>query len=157
MIGRFIPCGLKLQDKSIRTIKTFSFWKLEDLLGHTSAESLLGGQKGMMSRDALPIHLFVWIRDACANLGESRNTPKMDCEPGKSKWLAKGNPEEMSHKSNSNCHDGVTQRFCLSTRTVLFFSPGKYFTCFTTFCLCGNSFLQSWMTRALVTDQWSTG
>ena len=97
----------------------------------------------MMSRDALPIHLFVWIRDACANLGESRNTPKMDCEPGKSKWLAKGNPEEMSHKSNSNCHDGVTQRFCLSTRTVLFFSPGKYFTCFTTFCLCGNSFLQS--------------
>ena len=30
---------------------------------------------------------------------------------------------------------------CLSTSTVLF-PPNKYFACFTTFCLCGNSFLQ---------------
>ena len=30
---------------------------------------------------------------------------------------------------------------CLSTSTVLF-SPNKYFACFTTFCLCGNSSLQ---------------
>ena len=63
----------------------------------------------MMSRDVLPLRLFVWVRDACANLGESENTPNMDCEPGKSKWLAKGNPEEMSCESNSNCHEGVTQ------------------------------------------------
>ena len=68
----------------------------------------------MMSRDALPIHLFVWVRDACANPGGSEHTPNMDCEPGKSKRLAKGNPEEMSRESNSNCHEGMTQRSSLS-------------------------------------------
>ena len=68
----------------------------------------------MMSRDALPIHLFVWVRDACENLGGAEHTPDMNCEPGKSKWLAKGNPEEMSHESNSNGHEGVTQRSSLS-------------------------------------------
>ena len=30
-------------------------------------------------------------------------------EPGTLKWLAKGNLEEMPHKSNSNCHKGTTQ------------------------------------------------
>ena len=29
------------------------------------------------------------------------------------------------------------------------FPPNKYFICFTTFYLCGNSFLQSWRARAL--------
>ena len=29
------------------------------------------------------------------------------------------------------------------------FPPNKHFTCFTTFLLCGNSFLQSWRARAL--------
>ena len=33
----------------------------------------------------------------------------------------------------------------------------KYFTYFSTFHLCGNSFLQSWRARALVTDHWSSG
>ena len=32
----------------------------------------------------------------------------MDCEPGNSKGLTKGNREETFHKSNSNCHEGVT-------------------------------------------------
>ena len=49
--------------------------------------------------------------------------------PSKSKWLAKGDPEEMPHKSDSNFHDGATQQLslslslpvCLSTPTVLFF------------------------------------
>ena len=55
--------------------------------------------------------------------------PNMNCEPGKSKRLAKGNPEEMPHKSNSNCQKDATQ--CLSlplsllmylfTPTILFF------------------------------------
>ena len=30
-----------------------------------------------------------------------------------------------------------------------FFSPNKPFTCFTTFCLCGNSLLQSWRASVL--------
>ena len=51
-------------------------------------------------------------------------------EPDKSKWLAKGNPEEIPHKSNSNYqkgHDSATQGLslslpvCLSIGTVLFF------------------------------------
>ena len=51
----------------------------------------------------------------------------MDCEPGKSKWLAKENLEEMPHKSDLNCHDGATQGIslwicpCLPTCTILFF------------------------------------
>ena len=36
------------------------------------------------------------------------------------------------------------------------FPPNKYFICFTTFCLCGSSFLQSWKAKALVTDHWSS-
>ena len=45
---------------------------------------------------------------------------------------------------------------CVSIPHVLYSSPlSKYFTCFTTFHLCGNSFLQSQRARALVTDHWS--
>ena len=34
------------------------------------------------------------------------------------------------------------------------FPPKKHFTWFTTFCLCGHSFLQTRRARALVTDHW---
>ena len=44
---------------------------------------------------------------------------------------------------------------CLSTHTILFFLSQN--TCFITFCLCGNSFLQSQKATALVTDHWSSG
>ena len=51
----------------------------------------------------------------------------------------------MPHKSKSNCQQDATQGLplslslllCLSTQTVLFFLLIN--TCFTTFCLCGNS------------------
>ena len=58
----------------------------------------------------------------------------MGCESGKSKWLAKGNPEEVPHESNSNCHKGGTQWLslwvCLCVYPyVLYSSPlNKYFT-----------------------------
>ena len=47
------------------------------------------------------------------NMGGSFNISKMDSEPGKSEWLAKWKWREMSHKSNSNCHKGVTQQVSL--------------------------------------------
>ena len=43
-------------------------------------------------------------------MGGSWDTQNVDYKPGKSKWLTKGNPEEMTHKSDSNCHEGVTQQ-----------------------------------------------
>ena len=46
-------------------------------------------------------------------MGESWDISNMDCEPGKSTRLAKGNPEEMPHKSNWNCHNGTTQGLLL--------------------------------------------
>lgn len=58
-------------------------------------------------------------------------TPNMDFEPGKSKWLAKGKLKELTHKSNSNCREGVIQslslslsertRESLSTRSIFLF------------------------------------
>ena len=35
--------------------------------------------------------------------------------------------------------------------------PNDYFSCFTTFHFCGNSFPQSRRTRAHVSDHWSSG
>ena len=57
----------------------------------------------------------------------------MDCEPGKSKRLARGNLEEIRHKSNSNYHKGATRlSLSLSLPTshphVLYSFPlNKYF------------------------------
>ena len=48
----------------------------------------------------------------------------------------------------------LSQPMCLFTCIILF-PLNEYLICFTTFCICGNSFLQSWGTRALVTDYWS--
>ena len=62
-------------------------------------------------------------------------------------WLAKGNLEEIPHKSNSNCHEASTQGLPSESASVsihtycTLFLPNKHFTCFTTFCLCGNPFL----------------
>ena len=47
---------------------------------------------------------------AVESMGGSWDAQNMDCEPGKSEWLAKGNLKEMSHKSNSNCHKDATQQ-----------------------------------------------
>ena len=81
----------------------------------------------------------------------SWDIPNIDCEPGKSKWLAKGKLEETAHIRDLNCHTGASQGLsfwvCLSTHTVFFLLLIN--TCFTAFCLCGNSFLQSQRARAL--------
>ena len=61
--------------------------------------------------------------------------PNTETGPGKARWLAKGNPEEMPHIRDSNYHRNATLSLsppvCLSTRTP--FPPNKHFTCFTTF------------------------
>ena len=64
---------------------------------------------------------------------------------------SKGNPEEMPHTSDLNHHKGTTLPLIppgVYTHTVLFLSD-KYLTCFYTFHLNGNSFLQSQRARAL--------
>ena len=48
--------------------------------------------------------------------------PNTDSEPGKARWMAKGNPEETPHKRDSNSCEGMTlsPSMCLSTCVVLF-------------------------------------
>ena len=68
----------------------------------------------------------------CTHMGEFWDSiPNTDFEPSKSKWLALGKLEELTHKSNSNCHECVTQSLslsfsqslpvCLPTRTIFLF------------------------------------
>ena len=46
--------------------------------------------------------------------------------------------------------DSLSESACVSLYTYCtLFPPNKHFTCFTTFCLCGSSFLQSQRARAL--------
>ena len=82
---------------------------------------------------------------------------RRDCEPDKSKWSVKGKREEIPHISDLNYHSGVTLSLPrVSIHNVLIFPLNKSFACFTTFSLCGNSFLQSQRARAwwLTTDPW---
>lgn len=110
-----------------------------------------------MSRDVLPRSLISRIHlsyERHALTGGSWDIPNMNFEPGKSKWVAKGNLEEMPHISYLNFHEGT---IFLSLRLVpgsiytycSLSPPNKHFTCFLTFCLCGNFFLQSQRARAL--------
>ena len=70
-------------------------------------------------------------------MGELWDMPNTDSEPGKARWLAKRNPEEMPHKSDSNYPEGATLSLSLHMHlsTWTLFLPTKHFTCFTTFCL----------------------
>ena len=70
----------------------------------------------------LPIDLLARIHvgwELCAHMGAPWDTPNTDLEPGEARWLAKGNPEEMSPKSDSNHHEGTLWGLC--TPTVLIF------------------------------------
>ena len=75
--------------------------------------------------------------------GRILDIPHVDCDPGKSAWLDKGNREEMLHWSDSHYHRvwlsnsgtrPLSLPLCLSTCSVLS-PPNKYFACFTTFPL----------------------
>ena len=59
----------------------------------------------------LPISFFGKIhpdRDSCAHIGGYWEARNRDSEPGIMKWLAKGNPEEMPHISDSNYYEVAT-------------------------------------------------
>ena len=144
----------------------YLFLKSGDLPDHTCAEKESWRPKGSYVKGCSTQMTFQldlsWVRDACAYMGRSWDISNMDCEPGKSKWLAKRNPEETLHKSNTNCLKGATQGLSLSSPCVyphvLWSSPpNEYFTCFATSHLCGNSFPQSRRARGLVTEHWSSG
>ena len=88
----------------------------------------------------------------------------MDCEPGQSNDWPKETQKKCPMKviqttMRVRLRDSPSElaRVFIHTYCPYFFPLNKYFTCFTTFHLCGNSFLQSWGARALVTDHWSTG
>ena len=74
-----------------------------------------------------------------------------------------GNPEEMPHKRNSNCHEGATQGFSpFESAHESIHTYNNIFVlliniCFTTFHVCENYFPQSQRAKALVTDHWSSG
>ena len=102
---------------------------------HNSTESFLGDQtvsdvKGCYTHTHFWLNSS-WLGDGCAYMGESWDIPNRDCEPGKSRWLAKGNLEEMPHKSNSNCHEIATRWFCPRVHPCVYphctlFSPNKH-------------------------------
>ena len=63
----------------------------------------------------------------------------------------------MPHIRRLNYNKGVTLALSLPRCVSTLLPPSKYLIYFTTFCLCGNSFLQSQKTQGLVTDHWSSG
>lgn len=99
-----------------------------------------------------------WLSVGCAHMGGFWDIPNMVSEPGKTKWLAKGNPEEMPHISNKlpwGCDSSDSLWVCLSfyTHVLYYFPPKKYL--FTTFLLCENSFSEKPEGKGLVTGHWS--
>ena len=67
-------------------------------------------------------------------------------------------PKETQRKYHIKITQTVTRARLRDSPSVhmycTLFPPRKHFTCFTTFCLCGNSFLQTRRARALVTHHW---
>ena len=110
----------------------------------------------------LPIGLFVGIYfgwEMCTHTGESWHRSNTDPEPCESKWLAKGNPYKMPHTSDSNYCEGVTLSLwvCPCVPSHIPFSNNQ-FTCFTTFCICGNVFFFAKSKgQGLVIEHWSNG
>ena len=73
-----------------------------------------------------------------------------DSKPGKTKWLVKGNSGQIPHKSDLNYPEGTTLRVhpCVYPHIPYSFFLLINFSCFTTFCLWGNSFLQRQWARS---------
>lgn len=90
-----------------------------------------------------------WLRDGNAHVRGSWGQPSTNSEPDKGRWSAQGNLEETPHVSDLNFHEGATLSLPASIHTYCaLFLRNKHFTCFTTFRLCGSSFLQGRKARA---------
>ena len=98
-----------------------------------------------------------WLRDVCT-CGRTLRKTKYDSEPGRARWLAKGNLEEMPWKSDSNYHEGValleSTHVLIHIYCTLLLLLNTWFHYFLS--LCGNSFLHSWWDRvlSLATGPW---
>ena len=94
----------------------------------------IGGQK--KGGVKLHIDLFTCLRDRHAHTGVPPDKPYTDSEPGKARWLAKGNPEEMPRISKSNYHESMTlwAHPCVYPHVLFFFFLNEHFTGFTTYC-----------------------
>ena len=73
----------------------------------------IGGQK----KGGVKLHtdLFTCLRDRHAHTGVPPDKPNTDSEPGKARWLAKGNPEEMPHERDLNYQEVVNTGCFLSS------------------------------------------
>ena len=93
----------------------FSFLKSGDLHDYTCTERLLGGQRGVMLKK--PIGFCGRIHVCWEMHAHTWKDPEIYqiwiVNQANQKKLAKGQPEEMPHKSNSNCHKGATQGLSL--------------------------------------------
>ena len=94
--------------------------------------------------------------------GRTLRKTKYDSEPGRARWLAKGNLEEMPWKSDLNYHEGValleSTHVAIHIYCTLLLLINTWFHNFLS--LCGNSFLHSWWDRVLSLSTgpwWSNG
>ena len=146
----------------------FSFSESGDLSDHTRTEKALWRPKGNYVKECSIQILFQWnlswLTDVRTRMGVSWDIPNMDCEPGKSKWLAKGNLEEIHQKSNSNCQEDATQCLalppessCVPIRTYCTLCPlNKFYLLHSFLSLCKffSAKPKGWV---FVTDRWSSG
>ena len=103
-----------------------------------------------------------WLRDGRTHMGGPWDKPNTDSEPGKARWLAKGNAEEMPHVSDSNYHEGTILSL---SQPVWVYSHVLFFLLINTLLVSllspsGNLFIQSWRARALslaTGPWWSSG
>ena len=122
------------------------------------AERLLGGQrgsdvKGCSTHRPLQQNPF-WLRDACSHMGGSWDTPHVDCDTRYIRMTGQGKPRKKCTikviLTAMRWTQGLTPECRVPISTYCTPSPlNKYFSLFSAFCLCGNSFPQSWMARAL--------
>ena len=134
-------------------------WNQKDLTDLTCAEKHLGCQRGviMFYPDSFSVKSILANRCMYTHGRKLRYT-KYGLWTRQIKMTGQ-RKTRIPHKSNWNCHEGVTQWLsfspwvcpCAYLHLLYLFSLNTYFT---TFHLCGNSFLQS---RTLLTDHWCSG
>ena len=87
------------QDHTFLTLKEVKV--KETFLSTHEQKSAVEVKKEWCQPTQSPLHWNPsWLKGACTSLGHG-DKPNTDSELGKARWLAKGNPEEMPHLSDS--------------------------------------------------------